>query len=72
MLEDFDLLDTRRVDHEGPLDPDAAGDTADRDLPVGAAVTHPKDRSFEVLKALAVPFDDPDAHAHGVARPDLR
>src|SRR5438477_10090959 len=69
--DELDLLDAGRVDHEGALDADAARDPADRDLLVDAAVTHAEHGALEVLKALAVPFDDPHADAHGVSGPDL-
>src|SRR5438067_288103 len=36
-----------------------------------AAVTHAEHGALEVLKALAVPFNDAHAHAHGVSGPDL-
>ena len=68
---ELDLLDAGRVHHEGALDADAARDPADGDLLVDAAVTHAEHGALEVLKALAVPFDDPHADAHGVSGPDL-
>ncbi len=71
MTQELDLLDARRVDEEGALDTDAAGDPANRDLVVEAAVTNAKDRALELLKAFAVAFDDADADGHGVTRPHL-
>src|SRR5438105_12320984 len=67
VADELDLLDARRVDHEGALDADAARDPADGDLLVDAAVTHAEHGALEVLKALAVPFNDAHAHAHGVS-----
>src|SRR5882762_2829463 len=71
VADELDLLDARRVDHEGALDADSARDPADGDLLVDAAVAHTEHGALEVLKALAVPFDDPHADAHGVSGPDL-
>ena len=71
VADELDLLDARRVDHEGALYAHAARDPADGDLLVDAAVTHAEHGALEVLKALAVPFDDAHAHAHGVSGPDL-
>src|SRR6266850_5036712 len=71
VTDELDLVDARRVHHEGALDSDAARDAPDCDLLVDAAVAHAKHGALEVLKALAVPFDDPHAHAHGVSGPDL-
>ena len=71
VAHELDLFDAGRVHHEGPLDADAARDPAHRDLLVHAAVTHAEHGALEVLKTLAVPFDDPDAYAHGVSGPDL-
>src|SRR5207245_10059137 len=72
VTQDLDLLHTRRVDEERPLHADAARDSAYGDLPIDAAVADAQDRALEVLQPLAVPFDDPDAEAHGVTGPDLR
>src|SRR5437660_11965496 len=69
--DELDLLDAGRMHHKGALDADAARDPADGDLLVDAAVTHAEHGPLEVLKALAVPFDDPHADAHGVSGPDL-
>ena len=71
VTHELDLLDAGRVDHEGALDADAACDPTHRDLLVDAAVAHAEHGALEVLKALAVPFDDSDADAHGVSGPDL-
>src|SRR5438309_11243346 len=71
VTDELDLLDARRVDHERALDADAARDPADGDLLIDAAVAHAEHGALEVLKALAVPFDDPHADAHGVSGPDL-
>src|SRR5437868_2891913 len=71
VAHELDLLDARRMDHEGSLDADAARDPTDGDLLIDAAVAHAEHGSLEVLKALAVPFDDSDADAHGVSGPDL-
>ena len=71
MTDELDLFDARRVHHEGALNADAARDPTNGDLLVDAAVAHAKHGALEVLKALAVPFDDPHAHAHGVSGPDL-
>src|SRR5258705_13070932 len=71
VTDELDLFDARRVHHEGALHSDAARDPAYGDLLVDAAVAHAKHGALEVLKALAVPFDDPHAHAHGVSGPDL-
>src|SRR5438552_5192128 len=68
---ELDLLDAGRMHHKGALDADPARDPADGDLLVDAAVTHAEHGALEVLKALAVPFDDPHADAHGVSGPDL-
>src|SRR5436853_78821 len=68
---ELDFLDARGVDHEGALDSDTARNPAHGDLLVDAAVTHAEHGPLEVLKALAVPFDDPHANAHGVSGPDL-
>ena len=40
VAHDLDLVDARRVDHEGALDADAAGDAPDGDLPIQAAAAH--------------------------------
>src|SRR3954464_5324178 len=71
VAHELDLLHARRVDHERALHTDAAGDPADGDLLIDAAVTHAEHGALEVLKPLAVPFDDPHADAHGVSGPDL-
>src|SRR6266436_2295280 len=70
VAHELDLLDARGVDHEGALHADAARDPADGDLLVDAAVAHAEHGALEVLKALAVPFDDSYAYAHGVSGPD--
>ena len=71
MAHELDLLHAWRMDHEGALDADAARDSPYGDLLVDATVAHAKHGALEVLKALAVPFDDSHADAHGVSRPDL-
>src|SRR5438046_4193519 len=68
---ELDLLDAGRMHPEGAPDADPASDPAHRDPLVDAAVTHAEHGPLEVLKALAVPFDDPHADAHGVSGPDL-
>src|SRR6187455_378372 len=47
VADDFDLVDPRRVEHEGPLHADAAGDAADGDGLVEPAAAHPHDGALE-------------------------
>ena len=72
VADHLDLLDARRVDHEGPLHADAAGDAAHGDLLVQATAAQAHDRPLEDLDALAVALDHLDRHANRVAGGDLR
>jgi hypothetical protein len=61
VTDDLDLLETRRVDQEGPFYAHATGDPADRDLGVEAAAANAQNGALIRLESLAVAFDD----AHG-------
>src|SRR6185369_17908622 len=63
---DFDAGDQRAVGLEGALHAFAAGDLADGEAAVQAAVALGNDDAFEGLGALARAFDHVDADDHGV------
>ena len=72
VADDFDLLDARAVDLEGPLHADAAGDPADRDRAGDPAAAEAHEDAFEDLDPLSRALDDLRAHPHGVARGEDR
>src|SRR5262249_5482436 len=66
-----DAGDDRRVHRERALHADAEADLAHGEgLPAAAALA-PDDDTLEDLHALAVAFDHPDVHLHGVAGREL-
>src|SRR4051812_5960390 len=69
--DDLDLGQGRRVDREGPLDPDAEAHLADREGLAGAAALAAYHRALKHLHALAVALDDADVHLQRVARGEL-
>jgi hypothetical protein len=71
VTDHLDLVDPRRVHHEGALHADAAGDAAHRDLPVEAAAAHAHHGPLEDLDSLTASLDHLHRDAHGVARGDL-
>src|ERR1700730_3855247 len=71
VAEHLDLVDAGRVDHEGPLDADAVGAAAHREVLPKAAAGNPDDQALEDLDPLAGPFNDLGVDADGVARPEL-
>src|SRR5712692_2799481 len=68
VAEDVDLVDPRRVDHEGALDSDAVGHAAHREVLAQAAAGHADDRAFEHLDALSRALHDLRVHLDRVAR----
>ena len=59
------------MEREGPLNAYAIADTANGESPADAAALHFDDDTFEVLKPLAVTFNDLDVNADGVADLEL-
>src|SRR6266508_2427172 len=68
----LELADRRRVDGEGPFDPDAEGHLADGERLAKAPALAADDHSLEHLDALATALDHPHVHLDGVARTELR
>src|SRR5262249_23030160 len=67
VTQDVDLVDARRVDHEGPLDAHAVRYTPHREIAPQAAARDADDRSLEHLDAFARALDDLGVHSHRVA-----
>src|SRR5487761_27007 len=58
MAQDVDLVDARRVDHEGPLNADTVRYAPNREVLTQAAARDPDDSSFEHLDPLSRALDD--------------
>src|SRR5215203_564392 len=69
----FDLVDARRMDEKGPLDPDpVCGKASNRKVLVDSARAPPDDDALEDLDALPVTFDDLGVNTHSVAWAERR
>src|SRR5205807_1224023 len=66
VAEDVDLVDARRVDHEGPLDTDAMRHAPDREVLAEPSARDADHRAVEHLDALARAFDDLRVDPHCV------
>jgi hypothetical protein len=67
---DLDLVDSRCVHREGPLDADAVADLADGERLAGAAALPPDHHALEDLDPGPVTFLDVNVHLESVARPE--
>lgn len=68
VLDDLDLVDAGRIQHERALDADVVRDAPDGELGVDAATIPANHNAFEDLDALFVALDDLGMHTNGVAR----
>jgi hypothetical protein len=70
--EHLNILDTGRVQEEGPLDANPVRDTADGERLLQAGPTPGEHHPLERLHAFPIPLDDPYRYLHHIARPELR
>ena len=64
---DLDAVDDRRVDREGPLNPNTEAELADCEGLTDSAALALDDHALEQLDPLAVALDNTDVHLEGVA-----
>ena len=69
---DLDAVDDRRVDREGPLNPDTETELANRERFADSAALALYDHALEQLHALAVALDHADVHLEGIAGVEVR
>src|SRR5579872_1688315 len=67
MADNFNFLNTWRIEEECTLNTDAVRDTAHCEVAINAAATQAHDDTLERLQTFADSFDDFYLQAHGIA-----